>query len=412
MNKLDKDYCNLLQDILDNGTKKQTRNGEVISVFGRQIRHSMKDGFPLLTTKKVHFKSIVSELLWFLQGRTDLRWLLEQNNTIWVGDAYQNYIKNHKILTNEDEFLSNGCDFFYESDENTKYGKCRFFTQEEFIKKIKTDDKFAKKWGSLGKIYGYQWRNWITLGVNPRKFDFDAAWKKHTEIWVANNGGSGPSFNSFTQSIITNENLGIAYGYHKKIDQIANLIHDLKTNPDNRRLMVNAWNVGELEQMTLPPCHYSFQVYTRELSREERVDLYIKKYGDTGMDYEKYKNTIPTRAISLMWNQRSVDTPLGLPFNIGSYALLLEIIAKMVNMVPDELIGSLGDTHIYVNQIDGCKEQIKRDGFELPRLSHLKTDSFYKDLSNDLSLLEHLDINDFKIENYESHSLIKFPLSN
>jgi thymidylate synthase len=141
------------------------------------------------------------------------------------------------------------------------------------------------------------------------------------------------------------------------VDQIQNLINDLKTNPDSRRLMVNAWNVGELDQTVLPPCHYGFQVYTRELNREERVDLYIKKYGDTGMDYEKYKmDTIPTRAISLMWNQRSVDTFLGLPFNIASYGLLLEIIAKEVNMVPEELIGNLGDVHLYSNHIEQAKE--------------------------------------------------------
>jgi thymidylate synthase len=113
--------------------------------------------------------------------------------------------------------------------------------------------------------------------------------------------------------------------------------------------------------MVLPPCHYGFQVYTRELSRDERIDLYIKKYGDSGMDYGKYKDTIPTRAISLMWNQRSVDTFLGLPFNIASYGLLLEIIAKAVNMVPDELIGNLGDVHLYSNHIEQAKEQIGRE---------------------------------------------------
>jgi thymidylate synthase len=146
MNKLDKDYLALLQDILDNGVKKRTRNGEVLSVFGRNIRHSMKNGFPLLTTKKIHFKSVVSELLWFLQGRTDLRWLLEQGNTIWVGDAYANYIKMPKELSD------------VISDQDNFNG--RNLSKEEFIERIKTDDEFAKKWGSLGKIYGHGWRNW------------------------------------------------------------------------------------------------------------------------------------------------------------------------------------------------------------------------------------------------------------
>jgi thymidylate synthase len=121
---------------------------------------------------------------------------------------------------------------------------------------------------------------------------------------------------------------------------------------------------------------------------------------------------VPKRAISLMWNQRSVDTPLGLPFNIASYGLLLEIIAKTVNMVPDELIGNLGDCHIYLDQVDGVKEQISREPYPLPTLKHVKTDDFYKSLSEDLSLLTHLDNIDFVVENYQSHPTIKFPLSN
>jgi thymidylate synthase len=148
------------------------------------------------------------------------------------------------------------------------------------------------------------------------------------------------------------------------VDQIQNLINDLKTNPDSRRLMVNAWNVGELDQMVLPPCHYGFQVYTRELSLDERLKNYAKYDSEfvSPMTVESWdRNNIPTRAISLMWNQRSVDTFLGLPFNIASYGLLLEIIAKEVNMVPDELIGNLGDTHLYLNHIEQAKEQIGRE---------------------------------------------------
>ena len=151
MNKLDKDYLALCQDILDNGTKKQTRNGDTLSVFGRQIRHSMKDGFPLLTTKKIHFKSVVSELLWFLQGRTDLRWLLEHGNTIWVGDAYTRYCNIAGSIEEPD----------YDIHVDDPNQNCtRLMTQEEFINKIKTDDEFAKKWGELGPVYGAGWRNW------------------------------------------------------------------------------------------------------------------------------------------------------------------------------------------------------------------------------------------------------------
>jgi thymidylate synthase len=180
--------------------------------------------------------------------------------------------------------------------------------------------------------------------------------------------------------------------------------------------MVNAWNVGELDQMVLPPCHYGFQVYTRELTWEEQVQWVMK---NTDAEWENVyiveeiaKPTTPKRAISLMWNQRSVDTFLGLPFNIASYGLLLEIIAKEVNMVPDQLIGNLGDVHLYLNHIEQAKEQIERESFDLPTLKHLKADSFYESLSEDQSLYSHLANTDFELVNYQSHPAIKAPLSN
>jgi len=313
MNSLDKQYQSLLQDILDNGVEKKDRTGTgTISVFGRQIRHKMSEGFPLLTTKKMYFKGIVTELLWFLRGETSIEYLLENDCNIWTGDAYKNYMNKW-------------------AEKLPRIGPC---TQEEFINKIKTDDEFAKKWGELGPIYGKQWRNWETIKQGG---------------YQLKNG---------------NEGVGTA---KKHIDQIANLINELKTNPDSRRLMVSAWNVGELDQMVLPPCHYGFQVYTRELSQDERFRLYVKRdnplYPLNVEDVDKYLTLIgiPTRAISLMWNQRSVDSFLGLPFNIASYGLLLEIIAKEVNMVPDELIGNLGDVHLYSNHVEQAKEQIGRE---------------------------------------------------
>jgi thymidylate synthase len=172
----------------------------------------------------------------------------------------------------------------------------------------------------------------------------------------------------------------------------------------------------------LPPCHYGFQVYTRELSNEEisfeanKRGLNLKGMMISGKllinPKEVKEKNIPTRAISLMFNMRSCDVPLGLPFNIASYGLLLEIIGKMVNMVPDDLAGNLGDTHIYLNQTNGVKEQLTRNPFPLPKLKHTKTDEFYKSLSEDLSLLSHLDNSDFVVENYQSHPTIKMPLSN
>ena len=291
MNNIDRQYKELLYHILHYGIEKQDRTETgTKSSFGWQIRHNMKDGFPLLTTKKMAFKTMVTELLWFLRGDTNIKFLHDNSCHIWDGD---------------------------------------------YVKSGRTD-------GELGPIYGKQWRSW-----NKGRWERD-------------------------------------YVNPIKVDQIANLINELKTNPDSRRLMVSAWNVGELDQMVLPPCHYGFQCWTREENDK--------------------------RYLSLMWNQRSVDTFLGLPFNIASYGLLLEIIAKTVNMVPDQLIGNLGDVHLYNNHIEQAKEQISRSSFELPKL---KMNPIF------LANLEHkgLDeaINDhvnFELENYQSHPSIKAPLSN
>ena len=392
---IDKQYQTLLQTILKHGVVKQDRTGTgTKSIFGYSIRHNMQEGFPLLTTKKMPFKTIVTELLWFLRGDTNIRYLVNNNCHIWDGDAYKNYVntlrKTHSV--------------HYEP-----------MTMPDFIERIKIDEAFAKEFGELGPIYGKQWRRW---GIK---------WED-------------------TESI-------------EYTDQIQNLINDLKTNPDSRRLMVNAWNVGELDEMVLPPCHYGFQMYTRELTWEEQVQWVMK---NTDVEWENLyiveeiaKETTPTRAISLMWNQRSVDTFLGLPFNIASYALLLEIIAKEVNMIPDQLIGNLGDVHLYLNHLDQAEEQIgrpytpeerermliaamgvdnyKREVSELvpfgggmsefyehhkiPRetrepypLPKLKIEDEVKWKEGDC--LPSYSVNHLTIENYRSHPSIKAPLSN
>ena len=291
-NQLDKKYQQLLSDIIEFGVEKKDRTGTgTISEFGHQIRHNMSEGFPILTTKKMAWKQIVSELLWFLTGQTNIAFLHKHNNHIWDGD---------------------------------------------YEKSGRTD-------GDLGPIYGKQWRKWD--------------------------------------------------GKNGRIDQIDDLVRELKTNPDSRRLMVSAWNVGELDQMVLPPCHYGFQVWTRE---------------ENGQRY-----------ISLMWNQRSVDTFLGLPFNIASYGLLLHILANEVNMIPDELIGNLGDVHLYKNHIEQAKEQISRTPYELPTVKITERNWYMheavKEHLGEKTLDEKLKSyrpDCFELIGYESHPKIKAPLSN
>ena len=330
MNRIEEQYRGLLGTLLENSVQKTDRTGTgTLSVFGRQIRHSMKDGFPLLTTKKMAVKTMMTELKWFLKGDTNVKYLVDNNCNIWNGDTYKKYKEAIAEVGLFDNMMS----------------------QEEFITKIKNDDKFAKEWGDLGPIYGAQWRDW---------------WPTRT-------------------------------------DQIKDLIEQLKTNPDSRRLMVSAWNVSELETMTLPPCHYGFQVYTRVLSQNERWTWYQKQIGSAmhhdHIEQEMDAEGVPTRAISLMWNQRSVDTFLGLPFNIASYATLLCLLGQEVNMIPEDLIGNLGDVHLYLNHIDQAKEQISREIYELPTVKF-----------SNVNLLE--GEFDYEIQDYKYHPTIKAPLSN
>jgi thymidylate synthase len=427
MNNLDKQYTDLLQDILDNGVQKTDRTGTgTLSVFGRQIRHKMSDGFPLLTTKKMPFKTMVTELVWFLRGDTNIKYLVDNNCHIWDGDAYKNYKKYYtKKYNGTDGLRINQYPLSDSTIENI------ILSQEEFINKIKTDDEFAKKWGELGPIYGKQWRKWNSI----------------TKKWW-----NDPEYQGYG----SDSRSGWEYD-ETQIDQIQNLINDLKINPDSRRLMVNAWNVGELDQMVLPPCHYGFQVYTRELTFEERCkiqidkldgmyssekDLFIHHSINAVKQIKMDENNIPQRAISLMCNQRSVDTFLGLPFNIASYGLLLMMIADEVNMVPDELIGNLGDTHLYLNHIEQAKEQIGRE-LTLEERRNLVSPEMFSQIytAGDSSTLSHSEIDlwciprrtrepfelptvhvrdgifsfmpdDVILENYKSHPAIKAPLSN
>ncbi len=302
MNSLDLRYQGILQDILLEGKEKGDRTGTgTISVFGKQIRHDMSEGFPLLTTKKMAVKTMMTELKWFLKGDTNIKYLVDNNCHIWDGDAYKAYCKAHPSEYHDD-----------------------MFTQKEFIQHIKEDESFASSWGKLGPIYGKQWREWSPVAGEINK------------------GGK---------------------------DQIKELIDNIKNNPDSRRLMVSAWNVSELPLVVLPPCHYGFQCYVND------------------------------GKLSLMWNQRSVDTFLGLPFNIASYGTLLLLLCEETNLEPGELIGNLGDTHLYKNHIEQAEEQRLRSSFNLPTIKLSNVDI----LSGEW---------DYEIEGYKYHPTIKAPLSN
>ena len=378
---IEQQYIQLMKEILEVGHEKGDRTGTgTLSVFGRQLRHKMSEGFPLLTTKKVPLKTVATELVWFLQGRTDLRWLLARNCHIWTGDAYKRYATYANSLEEPDWEV-------HVDDPNQN--RTRIMTREEFENEVLMNDAFSEKWGDLGPIYGKQWREWERYGYR------------------------GVQNGAVDCGMITAEEAR----KEAHIDQLANLANDLDSNPDSRRLMVTAWNPADLPEMTLPPCHYGYQAYTRELSLEERGAYYEKAYKGlarkkTHEDFDRLG--IPKRAISLMWNQRSVDVPLGLPFDIASYALLLEVLAKQTNMVPDELICSLGDCHIYKNQVDGAREQVTRDPYELPKIEFL--DEFHY-LFDDLEIsfsdkLDRLREDMFKAKDYQHHPKINYPLSN
>lgn len=346
INNVDSQYLDLVGDIIANGNRKMTRAGMTRSLFGKQLRFNLKEGLPMLTTKKMFSKGVIHELLWFLSGNTNIKYLVDNGVHIWDDDAYRFYL----------EYVNN-------IETLKKIGYIPF-DKENFIKKVQEGGalwigneenyvQFNYIYGDLGPVYGKQWRDW--------------------------NGH----------------------------DQIQGVIDKLKNNPDDRRMMVSAWNVDEIEDMALPPCHYGFQFYTRELTYEERVKYFHKKYKvrTFGPMTASMLNArgIPTRALSCMWNQRSVDTGLGLPFNILSYAILTYMIAQCVNMVPDELIFNGGDCHVYENQMEGLAEQMLRDPhkYGLPAL----------ELNPEIKNIFDFKYEDIKIEGYESYPTIKLPLS-
>ena len=309
-------YLDLLQDVLDNGTVRDDRTGVgTISVFGRQIRFNIADGFPAVTTKALAWKAVVSELLWFLEGSTNEHRLAEIKND---NKPYAELSEKERRTIWTANFNAQGVQLGYKD-------------------------------GELGRIYGSQFRSF--RGV------------KEIKDPMYNQDGSIHGYNVYYQTV--------------EIDQVKNVIEQIKHNPVSRRLLVSAWNPADLPTMSLAPCHFSYQF---------------------DVDGDK---------LSLMWNQRSVDCGTGLPFNIASYALLLHIVARMTNKIPHELIGSLGNTHIYKNHIEQVKEQLSRTPHKLPQLE-LPANADYSNID---SFLKSVKTSDFKLLNYEHDAPLKYPMA-
>ncbi len=288
-------YLDLMQHVLDNGARKEDRTGTgTLSVFGHQMRFDLSEGFPLLTTKKVFLRGIIHELLWFLAGDTNIKYLVDNKVGIWNEWPHANYIK----ATGEQLPL------------------------EDFVERIRSDEAFAKEWGGIGPGYGHQWRSWPTP-----------------------DGGH--------------------------IDQIKQVVEQLKHNPDSRRIIVSAWNVAEVENMALPPCHTLFQFYVAD------------------------------GRLSCQLYQRSADIFLGVPFNIASYALLTMMLAQVCELEPGDFVHTLGDAHLYSNHLEQTREQLSRSTYPLPQM---KINPAVKDIFG-------FTIDDFELVGYQSHPAIKAPVA-
>lgn len=344
-NNIDEQYLKLMRDVLDNGVRKASRAGDTISVFGRMLDFDVSKSIACLTTKKMYTKGCITELLWFLEGDTNIKYLIDNGCNIWNDDAYRFFLENYG----------------YRYDER--------LTKEQFLNGVKLQNMIydinpeAKTpklytYGDLGPVYGKQWTKWL----------------KQDGTFV---------------------------------NQIDILINKLKENPNDRRLIVSAWNVGELDQMALPPCHYNVQFYTTEMSHDERISYAMKKLGgsDNMSDEELDSINCPKYKLSACWSQRSVDVCLGLPYDMLSYSMLLYMIAQCVNMVPDRLKCFLGDCHIYCNQISGAYEQLERNPFKYEHpnlLLNPNIKGIYQFEHNDITLLNYKD---------NHYGTIKFPLS-
>jgi thymidylate synthase len=386
MNKVDTEYFRIVNDILTNGRLKKNRTGvDTIGIFGAQAKYNVDlNAFPLLTTKKVHWPAIVHELLWFISGDTNIKYLVDNNVRIWNEWAYKKYKDTciSKIPDNELESLS--------VLSGMSLSDVDHLPMDVFIERIKNDVEFAKKWGELGEgTYGGMWRDFPFFTIVDKT-----------------DPSTMPKFKSLgTKGMYCGDEPLTFLG---RIDQITKVLEKLKNNPDDRRMIVSAWHPHWVDHCALPPCHCLFHFHTEELTLEERVDILQKQVGpvnlpksDVWIIQKLNEDNIPTRRLNCLLYQRSVDTALGKPFNIASYALLTAMIAQTVNMVPGMFTHSMGDTHIYVNHIDGLKLQLTREPKKLPRVW----------LNPEVKSLFDFKYDDIKLLDYEFHPTIKFDVA-
>lgn len=411
MQNVDSQYFDLLNTIINYGVDKDTRSGKVRSIFGHTMRFNLQDGFPLLTTKKVYTKGIIYELLWFLSGNTNIKYLIENNVNIWTDDAYRFYLE--KVRKSNELYLEYKDDMSTDEEKvdvhiknvkiyedykdviNTSSHKEVPYkiineivplSKEEFLEKVKKEEYIQ----IFDRVLEYSLDNYI--GETSDEY-------RHYFLDVYEYGDLGPIYSEQWR------NYGVS-GF----DQIQNIIDTLKTNPDDRRMIINAWNPDVFDKIALPACHSFAQFYSHVLSFGERMDLLHKmdKFGK--YDEWKYPSQekldelgIPRRGLSCYFYCRSQDVPLGTPFNIASYALLTSMIAQCVNMSPSELIYSGGDCHIYDNQMEGVMEQLSRNAtmYNLPTLW----------LNPEIKEIDQFKFGDIRIDNYKSYDAIKFPLS-
>lgn len=379
MAKIDKEYHKLINVILSDGFIYEDPNRKGINriqIPSYTFKHSFEDGFPAITTKKLYWKGVVGELLWFLKGDTNIKYLLENNISIWNKDAYNHFLKGNPELTK--------CT----GPEDCK--NIPFDVENEMHLKLFLGETLqgTSGTGDLGKVYGAQWRNWrayYSLGTyeNKNNYSEDEHWSE-TEV-----------------------------------DQIYNLIKGLKENPMSTQHIVTAWNPAELDDMALPPCHWSFEILVEPMSAIDRVSLLGRPLETFTRDaFEQHKlcdeYNVPQYRFTLKWHQRSVDTFLGLPFNIASYALLAQIIGKMTNMVPKGIEGDLSNVHLYELHLDAVSTQLNRSIDEHSISNLLMLDEFHymtaTDLVGNLSadeIINNLRIDMFTLGEYTSYPAIK-----